>query len=212
MIIITGGIGCGKSVVCQLLQVMGHTVYDCDREAKRLMTSDPLLRRQLQELFGPETYLTDGSLNKPYLSAQIFNDASLLQQMNALIHPAVARDIERKKEKGKGENCQRSKEKGQMTKVKGQRSKVNCQLFVETAIHFESGFDKLIQADQVWCVASPLELRIERAMTRDHATREKIQARINNQMSQEEKISRSDAVIWNDNTHSLIEQINNLIK
>lgn len=57
MIVITGGIGCGKSVVCQLLRVMGHTVYDCDREAKRLMTSDSLLKAQLCDLFGDEAYL-----------------------------------------------------------------------------------------------------------------------------------------------------------
>lgn len=191
MIVITGGIGCGKSVICQLLKVMGHTVYDCDREAKRLMTSDPLLRQQLTALFGPDTYLHDGTLNKPFLSSEIFNNAGLLGQMNALIHPAVARDIQRRKEKGEGKNSP---------------------LFIETAIHFESGFDKLIKPEKVWCVASPLELRIERAMGRDHATREQILARIHNQMSQEEKIERSDAVIWNDDDHSIIKQVNQLLK
>lgn len=191
MIIITGGIGCGKSVICQLLQVMGHTIYDCDSQAKRLMTHDALLMEQLKDLFGQETYLSDGTLNKPFLSSKIFNDANLLLQMNALIHPAVARDIKRRKEKGEGKNSP---------------------LFIETAIHFESGFDKLIQADQVWCVAAPLELRIERAMQRDHATREKVLERMANQMSQEEKICRSDAVIWNDDQHSIIEQINMLIQ
>lgn len=190
MIIITGGIGCGKSVVCQLLKVMGHTVYDCDKEAKRLMTSDSLLRQQLIQLFGPDTYLRDGSLNKTYLSAQIFNHADLLKQMNALIHPAVARDIKSRIEKGE---------------------RKNSPLFVETAIHFESGFNLLVQPDQVWCVASPIEIRIARAMQRDNATREKILARMDNQMPQEEKIKLSDAVIWNDDVHSLIEQINHLL-
>lgn len=190
MIVITGGIGCGKSVVCQLLKVMGYSVYDCDKEAKRLMSSDPLLKQQLCALFGPETYLQDGTLNRSHLSSQIFNDAQLLEKMNALIHPAVARDIERKKREGEGRNTP---------------------LFVETAIHFESGFNKLILADQVWCVAAPLELRIERAMQRDHATRPRILERIECQMSQEEKIQRSDAVIWNDNQHSIIEQVNHLL-
>ncbi len=190
MIIITGGIGCGKSVVCQLLKVMGHTVYDCDKEAKRLMTSDTLLRQQLVSLFGPDTYLLDGSLNKAYLSAQIFEHTDLLKQMNALIHPAVARDIKREKEEGE---------------------RKNSPLFVETAIHFESGFNHLVQADQVWCVASPFETRIARAMQRDNTTREKILARMQNQLSQDEKIKLSDAVIWNDDEHSLIEQINHLL-
>lgn len=187
MIVITGGIGCGKSAVCQLLQIMGHSIYDCDSEAKKLMNSDPLLMQQLRELFGTETYLADGTLNRQHLAAQIFNDTSKLSQMNALVHPAVARDLTQK------------------------AARSTQRLFVETAIHFESGFNRLITPDQVWCVAAPLELRIARAMARDHASREQVLARIQNQMSQEEKIKRSDIVIWNDNEHSLIEQINNYL-
>ena len=190
MIVITGGIGCGKSVICQLLKVMGHAIYDCDSQAKRLMTEDALLRQQLCELFGPETYLADSTLNKTYIASCIFSNADLLTRMNELIHPAVARDIKKLPDPPIGS--------GHL-------------LFVETAIHFESGFNHLIKADQTWCVAAPLELRIERAMKRDNTSREKILARMENQLSQEEKICRSDAVIWNDNDHSVIEQVNRLL-
>ena len=189
MIIITGGIGCGKSAVSRLLRVMGYRVYDCDREARRLMLHDPLLKKQLQTVFGPETYLADGALNKPYLSSQIFCHPERLQTMNGLVHPAVANDIRR---------------------VAESLSPTET-LFVETAIYFESGFDRLVKADQVWCVAAPMELCIQRAMLRDKAPREAIEARIGNQMPQEKKIEQSDAVIWNDQDHSIIEQVNNLI-
>ena len=188
MIIITGGIGCGKSAVSRLLRVMGYNVYDCDREARQLMLHDPLLRQQLQETFGLETYLPDGTLNRPYLSSQIFNHPDKLQTMNSLVHPAVARDIRNV-----------AKEKSNNT------------LFVETAIYFESGFCHLIETEQVWCVAAPTELCIHRAMLRDKAPREAIEARINNQLSQEKKIALSDAVIWNDGEHSIIEQVNALL-
>lgn len=189
IIIITGGIGCGKSVVSRLLHIMGYPVHDCDLEAKRLMNTDPVLKKQLADAFGPETYLSDGTLNKPHLASIIFNDKTQLEQIDHLVHPAVGRDIEK------------------------HRLEVQSPyLFVETAIYFESGFARFIAPTQVWCVASPLELRIDRAMKRDHATREKIQARISSQMSQEKKIQKADAVLWNDDSHSIIDQTNLLLQ
>ncbi len=186
--IITGGIGSGKSTVSQLLRVMGYTVYDCDSRAKELMLTDAMLKVRLTELLGPETYTIDGQLNRPYVASRIFENHALLEQMNALVHPAVADDIRR---------CQQTM---------GQ-----APFFVETAIYFESGFGKYTQADRVWCVAAPLELRIQRAMHRDGADRQRVEARILSQMPQEEKIKKSDAVIWNDDTHSVIAQVNALL-
>ncbi len=187
IIILTGGIGCGKSMVSQLLQVMGFTVYDCDNEAKRLMNTDKQIRTQLSSLLGSETYQTTyGTLNRAYVASKIFGNAKLLNQMNALVHPAVATDIQRL----------------------ATRTPL---LFVETAIYYESGFSHLISAQQVWCIAAPLALRINRAMQRDHATQTQILARIENQISQEEKIKKADATIWNDSTHSIIEQVTQLL-
>ncbi|MDO4496311.1 MAG: dephospho-CoA kinase [Bacteroidales bacterium] len=182
IIAITGGIGSGKSIVSRVLEIMGHKVYDCDREAKRLMLEDPELIAQLKATFGEETYLPNGMLNKPYLAAEIFGDEAKLKTMNSLVHPAVARDF-------MASGCQ----------------------FVESAILYESGFDQKIHHDQVWCVAAPLELRIQRALIRDNAQREQVLARIESQMAQEEKIARADATIWNDSEHSIIEQINTLL-
>lgn len=182
MIAITGGIGCGKSVVCQVLRIMDYSVYDCDREAKRLMNVHPTLRAQLTETFGAEVYLPDGTLNKPYLSQKIFTNPDLLLRVNEMVHPVVADD------------CRAS----------------GCD-FVESAILYEAHFDEMIHPEKVWCVAAPEALRIERAMLRDHATRQQIISRISSQLPQEEKIRRADAVIWNDTQHSIIEQINGLI-
>lgn len=191
MFVLTGGIGCGKSVVSQVLRVMGFTVYDCDSEARRLMHCDPGLRAALQEAFGPQVYGADGRLNKRYLSDIIFADPAQLQRVNALVHPAVAADVLRAERELKAVQ--------------------DSTLFVETAIYYEAGFGTLITPEQVWCVAAPPELRIERAMWRDHAPREAILARIDSQLPQEEKVARADAVIWNDERHSVIEQLNQLI-
>lgn len=196
VIALTGGIGSGKSVVSQLLHTMGYTVYDCDKRAQWVMTHDEQLIGELQDLFGAETYLTatdipsaqsnDVSLkhyvlNKPYLSNRIFGNPEALVQMNRCVHPAVARDLQ---------------------------SQIGEKqiYFFESAILYESGFNKLVPPDEVWTVSAPMELRIERAMLRDNASRAKIESRISSQMPQEEKESLADHIIYNDNQHSLIEQ------
>lgn len=191
LIAITGGIGSGKSIVSQALRIMGYTVYDCDSRAKWVMTHDPILREQLIALFGQETYLADGLLNKPHLSAAIFGNAEALAKMNACVHPAVARDL--------------------MTEYQNEGQGEKKPFFFESAILFESRFNTLAIPDQVWTVSAPLELRISRAMLRDHTTRDQILSRINSQMPQEEKERLADHVIWNDKAHSVLEQINALI-
>lgn len=198
LIAITGGIGCGKSVVSQVLRIMGYEVYDCDSRAKWVMTHDDLLRQQLIGLFGEATYLSDGSLNKPHLSAAIFGDNEALAKMNACVHPAVDRDLRKQYEAY-----------NRITNYKLQITE--RPFFFESAILFESGFDKLSIPDEVWTVSAPLELRISRAMQRDHATREQILNRIGSQMSQEEKEIRANHVIWNDPEHSVIEQVNEIL-
>jgi len=194
IIAITGGIGSGKSVVSALLRVMGYEVYDCDAGAKRVMTQDEQLRQELIGIFGEKAFV-QGELNRTYLSAQIFSDPTLLQRMNACVHPAVARDL--------------------MAHVETQGDRggsVEPPFFFESAILFESGFDGLVTPNEVWTVSAPLELRIERAMQRDGATRQKVMSRIASQLPQEEKERRADYVIVNDGRKSLIEQVRALLR
>ncbi len=194
LIALTGGIGCGKSVVSQVLRVMGHPVYDCDARAKYVMTHDTMLRQQLTTLFGTDTFLANGSLNKQHLAAAIFNDSVALAQMNACVHPAVARDL------------------ASLYQAYTKHHGSSQPFFFESAILFESGFDRLSQPDEVWTISAPLELRISRAMLRDHSSRQQILNRINSQLSQEEKEIRANHVIWNDPEHSIIEQIHALTR
>lgn len=195
LIAITGGIGCGKSVISTLLCVMGYPVYDCDKGAKWVMENDPQLRDELIALFGEETYLADGHLNKPYLASRIFNDAEALKAMNACVHPAVNRDLQR----------------AYLKTSQLQDHTISRPFFFESAILFESGFDKIANPDKVWTVTAPLELRIERAKMRDNASREQIVARINSQMSQEEKEKRADDIIINASPYSVIDQVNAIL-
>ena len=90
---ITGNMGSGKSVVSRMLEIMGIPVYDCDSRAKALMQHDALLVKALKRMFGEECYNSDGSLNRPWLAAQIFTDKENVARVNALVHPRVKEDF-----------------------------------------------------------------------------------------------------------------------
>ena len=85
---LTGGIGAGKSIVAKVLRSMGYPVFDSDSEAKTIMNHDLAMRSELIAIFGEEVYTQDG-LNRPLLAQKIFNDASLKDKVNGLVHPAV---------------------------------------------------------------------------------------------------------------------------
>lgn len=184
LIAITGGIGSGKSVVAQLLRVMGYGVYDCDSRAKELMASSPELRRDLIAAFGADVY-TDGGLNRPYLAARVFADAAALAHLNSIVHPAVVADIKRWR-----------------SATKPHRGL----LFVETAVLRESGVERLV--DGVIVVTAPTELRIARVMSRNGATREQVEARI---AAQGDFLFPDSRVIVNDERHALIPQLRELL-
>jgi len=86
---ITGGIGSGKTTCCRIFETLGIPVYYADVRAKKLMTSDKLLKSQIKDLLGKESYYRNGRLNRGFIASQIFNNRSLLKQMNALVHPTV---------------------------------------------------------------------------------------------------------------------------
>ena len=81
---------------------------------------------------------------------------------------------------------------------------------IESAILIESGFRKYI--DKLITIYTPEEIRISRVASRDNTSARLIKARINSQLSEEDKISQSDFVILNDNSHSLILQVSEIIK
>jgi dephospho-CoA kinase len=158
-IAVTGGIGSGKSYVCELLRRRGFPVFDCDREAKVVMTEDDSVRRRIQALV-PDAFLTDGSLNKPAMATYLFADETHASNINHVVHPAVAERFRRW--------C-----KEQNTTV----------AFMECAILYESHFDALV--DKVLLVDAPDALRLERATKRDGVSADKIRERMARQYPME---------------------------
>ena len=91
---IAGGIGSGKSYVCALIRQRGFEVYDCDSAAKRLIRTDPDIRRQLTALIGPDTYTAEGQLNKAVVARFLLASDANAAAIDAIVHPAVFRDFE----------------------------------------------------------------------------------------------------------------------
>lgn len=182
---ITGGIGSGKSVVATLLNMSGIPVYIADNESKRLLATSIEIREQLTSLFGPDLYTVEG-VNKQLLASHIFANPECLAKVNAIIHPVVNRDFQAWVERQDAKACA-----------------------IESAILFESGFDRLVDVSLM--VYAPLEVRIDRALARDAASKQEIERRINNQMPDEMKRDRSDYVINNDGVRALVPQVSKFI-
>ena len=185
-IAITGGIGSGKSYISNILQEYGIPIYNTDDEAKRLMVSDEGIRRDLVALLGEEVYV-EGTLNKSLLASYLFADPENAARINGIVHPRVKMDF-----------C-RWLEQHVDKEIVG----------MECAILFEAGFDDAV--DSVVMVYAPENLRVERAVKRDHATEAQIRARIAAQLDDEEKRKRADYVIYTDGSIPLDSQLSTLI-
>ena len=184
---ITGGIGSGKSFVAKIFKTMGVPFYDADREAKSIMTESEVVREGLTQAFGSEVYFEDGTLNRKWLSAQVFNNPTQLELLNSIVHPAVIKDA-----------------------VDWSNAQTSCYNLKEAALLFESGSYKTL--DFTILVVAPEETRIERVMKRDNVNREEVINRINKQMPENEKRKLADFIIVNDGNTSLIPQIYTLHK
>ena len=90
---ITGGIGSGKSYVCQRLKAQGIDVYDCDAAAKRLIRTSTTIRQQLTALIGPEVYIGE-QLNKSVMTRFLLESEANAKTIDQIVHPAVFRDFE----------------------------------------------------------------------------------------------------------------------
>jgi dephospho-CoA kinase len=178
---LTGGIGSGKTTVAHIFEVLGIPVYYADDAAKRLMNEDENLRQQIITHFGEESYV-DGKLNRSYLSAVVFSDAEKTKLINSIIHPATIADAE----------LWMSKQTAPYA-------------IKEAALIFEANAEKKL--DLVIGVQSPLPIRMQRVMQRDNITEEAVLARMQKQMNEEEKMSRCDFVIVNDEKELLIPQV-----
>jgi dephospho-CoA kinase len=178
---LTGGIGSGKTTVAKIFETLGIPVYYADDEAKRIMNEDEVLKQSIIESFGPSSYI-NGTLNRAFISGQVFDNPAKLAQLNALVHPATIRDS--------------------LDWIQRQHAPY---VIKEAALIFESGME--LQLDYVIGVSAPKDLRIMRSMNRDGLKREEVLKRMENQMNEEKKIGLCNFVITNDEKQAVLPQV-----
>jgi len=184
---LTGGIGSGKTTVANFFKDLGVPVYIADDAGKRLMATSEEVKKSVIDLFGKDAYIED-SLNRKLIAAEVFNDAEKLEQLNQIVHPAVAKDFS---------------------------EWLSLQKFpyviYEAAILFEAGGYK--KCDLVLLVTAPKKSRLERVQKRDQSSLSEIEARMQHQWSDEQKQELANYEILNidlDNTESQVKNLHEI--
>jgi dephospho-CoA kinase len=170
---LTGGIGSGKTTIANHFRSLGIPVYIADDKARKIMQTDEVIEA-IKVTFGAVLF-EGATLKRDELAAIVFNDPEKLQQLNAIVHPAVKRHF----------------------KQWLFEHKAFPLVIYEAAILFESGNYK--DFDFIITVTAPLESRIQRAIERDKTTRDQVLRRINSQWTDEQRVLKSDYVIENIN-------------
>lgn len=179
---ITGGIGSGKTTICKIFEILGIPVFYADDVSKTIMVDDLELKSQIIDSFGSESYFSEGSLNRKYISDIVFKDDEKLKTLNSLVHPAVRKAYE-----------------------SWAGLQTSPYVLKEAALMFES--KSYLDNDLNVLVSCPLELRIQRVILRDKTTREKVLDRIAKQMPEDEKEKLANFKIINDEEEYLIKQV-----
>ena len=188
MIVLTGGIGSGKSVVARILRLKGFGVFDCDYEARRLMHDDGRLKDEIMEVTGSDVYDGEGNLKRKTLGDRIFGDESLRGKVNRAVHESVRR------------------------RMKEWLAENDANIFVETAIAHESGI--AAEGEAIWCVTASEKTRVKRVKARDERDGEEIERIIKIQANEERELERYGNVyrIDNDGDQPLLPVIEELLK
>ena len=181
---ITGGIGSGKTTVCKIFETLSIPVYYADDRAKALMVEDEKLVSDIKNIFGEDAYLLNGELNRKYIADIAFHNPLKLKELNTAVHPAVLED---------GNRWHADQKDAPYT-------------LKEAALIFES--DSYKHLDKIITVFAPQSVRLERVILRGgNLTKQDIEARMSKQLPEEEKMKRSNFIIYNDGEQELIPQV-----
>jgi dephospho-CoA kinase len=170
---LTGGIGSGKSTVAQVLEDAGATIVSADLTGHEVYQPGRPAFHEIVEAFGQDVVAADGTIDRKKLGAIVFSDPKHLARLNAITHPRM---------------------KGMMReKLRELESSGVDVAVIEAALLFDAGWDDL--ADEVWVTVAPPEVVATRVSERSGLPVEQVLERVRAQMSNEERVQRSDHVI-----------------
>ncbi|MBB4807559.1 dephospho-CoA kinase [Chryseobacterium defluvii] len=184
---LTGGIGSGKTTVARFIEELGFPVYYSDDRAKTIVNDNEELKVKIKDLLGEHAYDESGVYDRKYVAEMVFNNGDLLQKLNEIIHPAVRIDFE-----------------------EWVKRQPQYMVFKETALLFELKLN--LQCYRSVLVTAEDNIRIKRVMDRDGKTYREVQAVMEKQMPEKDKIKLADCVIYNNtNLEDLKEQTEKII-
>ncbi len=169
---ITGGSGCGKTTVSQLLSKNGVDMIDCDLVARQIVEPGNPALDEIKDYFGIEYINKDGTLNRKKMASVVFNSSEKLLKLNEITHKYVKKYIDSYIENSKADF-----------------------VGIDAAALIESGIYK--QCDYIISVLADKELRKERIMLRDNLLENEATERINSQKNDEFYIEKSDFLVYN---------------
>ena len=178
---LTGGIGSGKTTVASMFADLGVPIFIADEVGRSLMNTDKQLIDEVKNLFGEKAY-DEGRLNRSLIADRVFSNKSLLNELNQLVHLAVAKTFK---------NWIMEQDFAYVIK--------------ESAILFEHNLNS--QCDQVVLVTAPLNIRLKRCLTRENMTEERFYAIVKNQWQESQTLALADFVINNLNLDNTKDQV-----
>lgn len=186
---LTGNIGSGKSTTAAYLRSLGFIIFDSENAAKSavLEKGSPCLRKAA-DLFGPESILPDGTLNRPWVADKIFHDQKLMQQFEAIMQEQAWNDLQ--------------------LFLAIQKDRGAAAVFLDLPLMIELGWHRICTS--VWLIATPDDIRLQRALSRDRELgKELVMRRNNSQLPATELRKFADVIIDNSGTfENTITQIN----
>jgi len=179
---LTGNIGSGKTWVCKVFEALSIPVFYADLEARKILNTATIIE-EIIDVYGSSVKLSHKEIDRKALANIVFNDALQLKKLNRIIHPKLTD-----------------------TFLRWADAKDNFPYVIqEAAILFENGFDSIM--DKNITVTAPQQLRLQRVMERDLATKEEVLARMAHQWSDEKKAKAADFIINNDGKQMILPQV-----
>lgn len=182
-ILLTGGIGSGKSTCAKLFELLGVEVFHDDKVGKELSDSNSTVVAQIKEFFGNDIYINN-QLDRKKVASLVFSNSALLNKLSSIIHPAV--------------------QNAYFNWIDAHKSAIYT--IRESALATSNSFN----FDVIISVSAPLELRVKRVSQRDGIDSSDVLKRINLQITQEERDNSANFIVLCDDVHLVIPQIINI--
>ena len=168
---LTGGVGSGKSTVAELFAKLGVTIADADQAARTVVQPGSPALQEIEQAFGPEVLLQDGTLDRAAMRKRIFANQDERKKLEAITHPKIKEEIQR-----------------QLAAAKGSYAILVVPLLLETGQEL---------ADRILVVDAPEEQQINRTIKRDNSSRKQVENMLKAQASRSERLQQADDVIDN---------------